>query len=109
MILKDHLYTLGYSVVGEAKTTEDSLDKYEKLKPDITIVDADIPDNDGISAVIQLIRRDPTADIIVVVGRGQTTLALEALTAGAKDFITKPINPRQLHRTIQLLGRPSSM
>ena len=105
IVLRDYLASFGYHVVGEAKDIRSSLEKYNILKPDLVLMDAGIPDADGVSAVMQLLERDRDANILVCVTRGQRALAIEAMQVGAKDFITKPINPRSLHRVVrQLIG-----
>jgi len=106
MILRDALFSLGYKVVGEAKNIAESLEKYEKLRPDAVILDAVIPDVDGISAVMKLLRIDHEANILICVTRGQRSLAMEAMSAGAKDFITKPINTHQLQKALVSIGHP---
>jgi two-component system chemotaxis response regulator CheY len=103
LVLRDALVSIGYQVVGEAKNLQESLEKYESIKPDIVIMDAAIPDDDGVSAVKKLLRLDLNANILMCVSRGQRALAMEALQVGAKDFITKPINVRQLMRVLNQL------
>ena len=103
MVLRDYLTSFGYHVVGEAKNIRESLEKYDKLKPDLVLMDAAIPDVDGVSAVMQLLRYDRDATVLVCVTRGQRALAMEAIQAGAKDFITKPINERSLHKVVRSL------
>lgn len=101
MVLRDMLISAGCSVVGEAKTVEESLEKYDKLEPDLVVMDAAIPDVDGVSAVMKLLRLDSQANVLICATRGQRMLALEAVQVGAKDFITKPLNLRQLRRVLQ--------
>ena len=105
LLMRDALASFGWHVVGEAKNFQESLEKYRVLKPDLVLMDAAIPDVDGVSAVLRLLREDGEANILMCVTRGQRVLAMEAIQAGAKDFITKPINPRQLRRVIQSLLR----
>lgn len=101
LVLRDALISLGYQVVGEAKNIEESLEKYRNLRPDAVILDAAIPDDDGVSAVKKLLRLDLNANVLMSVSRGQRTLAMEAIQVGAKDFITKPVNTRQLMRALR--------
>lgn len=103
LVLRDYLFSFGYSIVGEAKDIEGFLEKYRTLKPDLVVMDAAIPDVDGVSAVMRLLREDSQAVILISVTRGQRVLAMEAIQAGAKDFVTKPFNPRSLHKTIRSL------
>jgi two-component system chemotaxis response regulator CheY len=103
MILRDSVASLGYKVVGEAKSIRESLEKYDQLKPDLVLLDAAIPDIDGASATMQLLRLDGNANILIFATRGQRALAMESLQMGAKDFIVKPFTSRVLHRTIRML------
>ena len=105
LVLKDHLSTVGCTIIGEAKDVDESMEKYEKLKPDMVVVGAVVPDIDGVAVVSRLIRMDGDAKILICVTRGQQSLALQALAAGAKDFIVKPINDRQLRRAVDSLSR----
>jgi two-component system chemotaxis response regulator CheY len=101
MILSGLLASFGYTVVGQARNTQESIEKYQDLKPDLVVMDVAIPDADGVSAIRRLLYIDETANIIVSVSNGQRSLAMEALSAGAKDFITKPINPRSLQKVLR--------
>lgn len=101
LVMTDVFMSAGCRVIGEAKNFEDSLDKIRNLKPDLVVIDAAIPSIDGVSAVIRILRQDPDACILISASRGQRMLALEGVAAGAKDFITKPVNLRQLRRTLQ--------
>lgn len=107
--MRDYLVSFGYQVVGEARDGRESLEKFKSLKPDLVVMDAAMPDMDGISAVRQLLREDHEANILLCAGHGQRSLAVEAMQVGAKDFVTKPISPRRLRKAIQnLIGFASS-
>lgn len=102
LVISSFLQSFGYQVVGQARNTDESIEKYRMLKPDLVIMDVTIPDVDSISAINRLMQVDHTVNVIVSVSHGQRVLAMEAMRAGAKDFVTKPINPRALHRVIKL-------
>lgn len=104
MVMRDFLISLGHRVVGEARNYLESFDKYRELRPDIVMMGASVPDMDGVAAVSQILRFDPDAVILMCVNRGQRSIAMEAMQVGAKDFITKPLNIRQLRRVIQAWG-----
>jgi len=106
MILKDYLMSLGYHIVGEAKRGRDSLQMFRDLKPDLIVLGAAMPDMDGVSVVRELVREDTDAVIIICVARGQRALAVEALGAGAREFITKPIDMRHLRRVLSQASQP---
>jgi two-component system chemotaxis response regulator CheY len=101
ILLRDYLMSFGYSVAGEMRNGEGYLEKYRDLKPDLVIVDAAMPGMDGISVIRGLVREDQDANVLICVSNGQRALAVEAMGAGAKDFITKPIDPRRLRKVLQ--------
>lgn len=103
LALREHLVSFGYHVVGEARSIQESIEKYRHLKPDLVLMDAGIPDADGVAGVTRLLQEDGEANVLFCVSRGQRALAVEAIWAGARDFITKPVNPRRLCRIIQAL------
>lgn len=100
MILKDLLFSAGCHVVGEAKTLDESVESYRRLQPDIVIMAISVPDVDGVSGVMRLLRLDYNARVLICASRGQRALALEALRAGAKDLIIKPFTLRHLARAV---------
>ncbi len=106
MVLRDYLMSFGYQVVGEAKGGRQSIEMFRNLKPDMMVLDAAMPDMDGISVIRELIHEDQDAVILICVARGQRALAVEALGAGARDFITKPFDLRHLRRVLNHASLP---
>ena len=81
---------------GEGK---EAVDKYDELKPDLVTMDIVMPkvgDIDGIGAVKQIMGKDDKAKILMVSAMGQHALVVEAIQAGAKDFVTKPFQPSRV-------------
>ena len=103
MVLREFLQSFGYHIAGEAKEGRESLEKYRDLKPDLVLLDARLPDMDSVAVVRELLHEYLDVNVLVCVTRGQRALAVEALQAGAKDFITKPIDPRRLLKAVQSL------
>lgn len=83
----------GYEVIGEAANGKEAIAQYETLQPDLVTMDVTMPVMSGIDAVKEIIKKYPTARIIMVTALGQQRLIREALESGAKDFITKPFEP----------------
>ncbi len=102
MVLRELLASLGYHVVGEAKEGRAVIERYQDLKPDLVVVELPMPDMDGVATVREIRYQDPDATVLICASRGQRGLATEALHAGAKDLVLKPIQPRRLHRAIQM-------
>ena len=93
VMLRDVLTSEGYEVVGEAKDGEEAVEQYKKLKPDLVTMDIVMPLKSGIDAVKEIINFDRNANIIMCSALGQEPLVVEAINAGAKDYIVKPFEP----------------
>lgn len=90
MMLKDILIKNGFMVVGEAANGSEAVVKYQELSPDVVTMDITMPEMDGITAVKEIIKFDSKAKIIMCSAMGQQAMVLDAIQAGAKDFIVKP-------------------
>lgn len=90
MMIKDILEKNGYEVCGEAPNGLVAVEMYNKEKPDIVTMDITMPDMDGIEAVKNIRAADPNAKIIMCSAMGQQSMVMDAIKAGAKDFIVKP-------------------
>ncbi len=93
MMIKDILSKNGFEVVGEAANGNEGIEKYKELSPELTTMDITMPEMDGISAVKAIKAFDPAAKIIMCSAMGQQAMVIEAIQAGAKDFIVKPFQP----------------
>ncbi|MGB9866950.1 MAG: response regulator [Bacillota bacterium] len=105
LTLKNLLTKNGFQVVGEAENGEEAIKKFIELKPDVVTMDITMPKMDGIAALKEILKLDPKAKVIVCSAMGQKPLVLEALGAGAKDFIVKPFQP---DRVVEALNRVTS-
>ncbi len=104
-MLGDILKQGGYEVVGEASNGKESLEQYKKSKPDIVTMDIVMPEMGGIEAVKEIMKLDKTAKIIMVSAMGQQQLVVEAIQAGAKDFVVKPFESSRILSAIErILG-----
>ena len=90
MMLKDILTKNGYEVVGEAENGAKAVEKYGELKPDLVTMDITMPEMDGISALKNIRSIDSNAKVVMCSAMGQQAMVIEAIQAGAKDFIVKP-------------------
>lgn len=104
-MLTDIIKKDGFEVCAEAENGKEAIEKYKELKPDAVTMDIIMPkidEIDGIAAVKEILKIDPQAKIIMVSAMGQHSLVIEAIQAGAKDFIVKPFQPS---RVIEALRR----
>jgi two-component system chemotaxis response regulator CheY len=103
-MLADILKKEGFEICGEAENGKEGIDKYVELKPDVVTMDIVMPkmeEIDGVAAVREIIKRDPQAKIVIVSAMGQHALVVEAIQAGAKDFIVKPFQPSRVVEAIR--------
>ncbi|MCL6443216.1 MAG: response regulator [Alicyclobacillus sp.] len=102
MMIKDILVSHGYEIAGEAADGEQAVERYRELRPDLVTMDITMPNVDGIEATKRIRAIDPYARIVVCSAMGQQAMVLEAIQAGAKDFIVKPF---QIERVISAVEK----
>ena len=98
--LKDIIAQYGGTFV-EAANGQEAIDKFKSDKPDIVFLDIVMPVKDGIAAVKEIRESDPKAVIIIVSSVGTQAQLKNAIEAGAKDFIQKPLNVEQIERVLK--------
>ena len=91
----------GFDVVVEAGDGTDAVAAFKEHSPDIVTMDIVMPKMSGIEAVKQIIQLDPGAKIVMCSALGQEALVMEALKAGASDFIVKPFKPDAVVLTLR--------
>lgn len=102
MMLKDILTKNGHEVVGEAANGLEMLSKYEETQPDIVTLDITMPEMDGLTAIKELQKKHPDANVVMCSAMGQQSMVIDAIQSGAKDFIVKPF---QADRVIDCLNK----
>jgi two-component system chemotaxis response regulator CheY len=100
-MISDILSQAGFEVVGEADSGLQAVEKYRQLKPDLVTMDIVMPDMGGIEAVREICKSDPEARILMCSAMGQQALVVEAIQAGAKDFVVKPFQPSRVLEAVQ--------
>lgn len=89
-LIKDVFSSPEYEVVGEATNGIEGVEKFKELNPDIIIMDIVMPFKSGIEATREIRQLSNSVIIIMCSALGQETLVMEAIEAGANDFIVKP-------------------
>ncbi len=103
--LKNILSDYGYEVGGEAANGQEAVEQYRALRPALALIDITMPVMDGITATRAILAGDPEARIILCATMGQKNRLVEALHAGAADFLIKPFRPdRVLDSVRKLMG-----
>ena len=101
MAIKDIITKAGHEVVAEANNGNAAVNKYKELKPDIVTMDITMPEMNGIEAVKAIRQFDPEANIIMCSAMGQQAMVVDAVKAGAKDFIVKPFDKDKVLASLQ--------
>lgn len=104
MTLRNVIEKNGYTVVGEAADGEEAVTLYKELKPDMVTMDITMPKMDGITAIKEIMKIDPQAKIIVCSAMGQKPMVIEALSAGAKDFLVKPFDAERVVESLRKIS-----
>ncbi|GJM75567.1 chemotaxis protein CheY [Paenibacillus macerans] len=89
-------------MVGEAQDGAQAIEKYKELHPDLITMDITMPEMDGIAALKEIKKLDPNAKVIMCSAMGQQAMVIDAIQAGAKDFIVKPF---QSDRVIEAINK----
>ena len=97
----DILQKAGFQVVGEAETGVQAIQKYKELKPDLVTMDIVMPELGGIDAVREICKQDPSARVLMCSAMGQQALVVEAIQAGARDFVVKPFVPTRVLEAVR--------
>src|SRR5215475_7960581 len=93
-LLRDGIATLlagqdDMDLVGQAGTGREGIDLFRELRPDITLMDLQMPDKDGIEAIVAIRRLDPEARVIVLTTYSGDVQVVRAMEAGARAYLLK--------------------
>ena len=100
-MISDILQQSGFEIIGEAESGLEAIEKYKQLRPDLVTMDIVMPDMGGIDAVREITKLDANARILMCSAMGQQALVVEAIQAGAKDFVVKPFQPSRVLEAVQ--------
>ena len=91
-------------VVGSARSGREAIQMSEELKPDVILMDINMPDMDGITATEAIRQRTPISQIIILSVQGDPNYMRRAMLAGARDFLTKPPMADELIAAVRRAG-----
>jgi two-component system chemotaxis response regulator CheY len=94
--IKKALLAGKHEVVGEADTGRAAVMQFKRLNPDLVLMDITMPQQDGLSAMAEILQGKPDARVVICSALGQEEKVMEAMAAGARDYVTKPFTPDQL-------------
>lgn len=90
----------GYSEIQESASGKEAIEAYAEYKPDLVTMDIIMPGMDGIATLQEIRSIDPDAKVIMISAMGQKRMVVEAIQAGALDFILKPFDSEMVISTI---------
>lgn len=105
MTLSNILKKANHVIVGEAENGIQAVELFKKEKPDLVTLDITMPEKNGIEALKEIKQQYSDAKIIMCSAMGQQKMVMEAIEAGAKDFIVKPFDENRVLEAIdRVLG-----
>jgi two-component system, NtrC family, nitrogen regulation response regulator NtrX len=99
-IISDILNDEGFTTFT-AQNAETAREIYQRVSPDVVLLDIWMPDTDGISVLKGWMQEGTTASIIMISGHGTVDTAVEAIRIGAYDFLEKPLSTAKLLVTVE--------
>ena len=101
--MKKILTSVGGSSAGFAANGREAIEQYLKLKPDLVFMDITMPEMEGVEAVQGILDCDALAKIVMVSSYGYQGIIKEALDCGAKHYLTKPLEPKQVASVVDFV------
>jgi len=102
-MMKHIVTSYGYDAVGEANNGRVGVEKYKELKPDVVTMDVTMDEMNGLEALRWIRKYDSEAKVLMVSSMGQEVVVREAITLGARGFILKPFDARQIFDALNKL------
>jgi len=105
-MLADCLTQNGYEVTGEASNGREAVQRYKELRPDVVMMDLNMPEMNGVEAIREILKIDASAVILVCTAGNQQDNVIEAMDAGAKGYVMKPFKPNKVLEIIRKYAEP---
>lgn len=87
---------MGFTVIDEAEDGLDALKKVHEKLPDVVLMDINIPEINGLELTKKIKELNPDTDVVIITGYSSFSYAKEAISGGATDYLTKPVNTEEL-------------
>ena len=99
-MIKTILTDLGHEIVGEACDGEEACRMYDELKPQLVTMDLIMPKKGGLDALREICAKDPNAKVVVISAIDQRGPLMDALKAGAADYLVKPFEKERVEEAV---------
>ncbi len=94
-----------FQVVAEAGTAEEAMIQMARFRPDVVILDIQLPGRSGLDACRDILKQYPLTKVVVLTSHGSDRLAEQALRAGASGFVLKQVGNEELVRAVRAVHR----
>jgi len=92
----------GHDII-EAENGLKAVETYKTSKPDMVLMDITMPEMDGLAALREIKKYDPSAKVVMLTALGQESVVLEAIKSGARDFVVKPFEKERVISAVSKL------
>ena len=106
-MLREIIEDMDWTVVAEAADGREAITLYQANQPDLVLLDITMPKLDGTQALKAILAENPEAQVVMITALGQKDQVLEAIKAGARDFIIKPFDHDRVTQTLDRILHPS--
>ena len=100
-LLRDIFEAAGWDVVAEAENGLQAVEAYNSHQPDLVTMDIVMPEMGGIDAMRKILSTHAEAQVVMCSALGQESMVMDAIKAGAKDFIVKPFQDSQVLEVVE--------
>jgi len=108
-MIKRTLVINGYIIVAEANNGKEAVDQFQKLKPDMVLMDIEMKGMNGLEALRNIRGINPHVPVVIMTGNPQKDYVKEALRFGSTDFLVKPIDVNRLLNVMnKITGKTNS-
>ena len=90
--LRMYLEGGNHEVVAEATNGKDAVGKFAEVKPELVTMDISMPEMNGIEALIEIMKIDENAKVIMISSLNQKDLVFKAISEGARNYLLKPMS-----------------
>ena len=106
-MLREIIEDMDWTVVAEAADGREAITLYQENQPDLVLLDITMPKMEGTQALKAILAENPEAQVVMITALGQKDQVLEAIKAGARDFIIKPFDHDRVTETLDRILSPS--
>ncbi len=111
MVVDDHpmwrdaverdLQAAGFEVVAVAANGSEALARFPAARPDVVVLDLQIPDPNGVEVTAEVVRQDPSARVLILSASGEQSDVLDAVKAGATGYLVKSASREELMSAVR--------